>query len=83
MYTCFMYNLTLPGNNGSQEGCNMEDATSLLSVLSRNLDVFRYRLGAPGNADVLIRRFRSGAFDSAVIAIDGMVNTQMVDENIL
>lgn len=61
----------------------MEDAVVLLSALSRNLDIFRCRLGAPANADVLIRRFRSGAFESAVIAIDGMVNTQMVDENIL
>ncbi len=61
----------------------MEDAVVLLDVLSRNLDIFRYRLGAPANADVLIRRFQSGAFESAVIAMDGMVNTQMVDENIL
>ena len=61
----------------------MEDAVVLLSTLSRNLDIFRCRLGAPANADVLIRRFHSGAFESAIIAIDGMVNTQMVDENIL
>ena len=61
----------------------MEDAVVLLGVLSRNLDIFRYRLGAPANADVLIRRFQSGAFESAIIAMDGMVNTQMVDENIL
>ena len=61
----------------------MEDAVMLLESLSRNLDIFRYRLGAPVNADVLIRRFQSGAFESAVIAMDGMVNTQMVDENIL
>lgn len=61
----------------------MEDAVALLDVLSRNLDIFRSRLGAPANADVLIRRFQSGAFGSAIIAIDGMVNTQMVDENIL
>ena len=61
----------------------MEDAVVLLDRLSRNLDIFRSRLGAPFNADILIRRFQSGAFESAVIAIDGMVNTQMVDENIL
>lgn len=61
----------------------MEDAIVLLSVLSRNLDIFRSRLGAPANTDVLIRRFQSGAFESAVIAMDGMINTQMVDENIL
>ena len=61
----------------------MEDAVMLLESLSRNLDIFRYRLGASVNADVLIRRFQSGAFESAVIAMDGMVNTQMVDENIL
>ena len=61
----------------------MEDAVTLCAVLSRNLDIFRWRLGAPTNADVLIRRFQSGAFESAIIAVDGMVNTQMVDENIL
>lgn len=55
----------------------------LLKTLSRNLDIFRARLGAPGNADVLIRRFRSGAFESAIIAIDGMVSSQLIDENIL
>ena len=58
----------------------MEDAIVLLSTLSRNLDIFRCRLGAPANADVLIRRFRSGAFESALIAIDGMVNSQLIDE---
>ena len=61
----------------------MEDAVTLCAVLARNLDIFRYRLGAPANADVLARRFRSGAFESALVAIDGMVNTQMIDENIL
>ena len=61
----------------------MEDAVTLCAVLARNLDIFRYRLGAPANADVLVRRFRSGAFESALVAIDGMVNTQMIDENIL
>ena len=55
----------------------------LLKALSRNLDIFRARLGAPGNSDVLIRRFRSGAFESALIAIDGMVASQLIDENIL
>ena len=61
----------------------MEDAVVLLKALSRNLDIFRARLGAPGNSDVLIRRFRSGAFESALIAIDGMVASQLIDENIL
>lgn len=60
-----------------------EDAVELCAQLGRNLDIFRARLGAPTNADVLVRRFRSGAFESAIIAIDGMVNSQMIDENIL
>ena len=62
---------------------NVEDAVVLLDRLSRNLDVFRDRLGAPVNADVIIRRFQSGAFESAILAIDGMVNSQLIDENIL
>ena len=61
----------------------MEDAIVLLEKLARNLDVFRDRLGAPVNADVIIRRFQSGAFESAILAIDGMVNSQLIDENIL
>ena len=61
----------------------LKDDVVLLTSLSRNLDIFRYRLGAPDNADVLLRRFRSGAFESAIVAIDGMVNAQRIDENIL
>ena len=61
----------------------MEDAVTVCPVLARNIDVFRSRLGAPQNADVLIRRFQSGAFESVMIAIDGMVNSQLIDENIL
>ena len=68
---------------GELKNSMIEDAITLCAPLSRNLDIFRARLGAPANADVLIRRFQSGAFESAIVAIDGMVNTQMVDENIL
>ena len=55
----------------------------LCGDLERNLDTFKARLGVPGNGDVLIRRFQSGAFSSAVLAVDGMANTQMIDENLL
>ncbi|MGN0775539.1 MAG: spore germination protein [Candidatus Ventricola sp.] len=61
----------------------MEDAVTLLPRLSRNLDVFADRLGAPLNADVIVRRFQSGAFESAIVAIDGMVDVEEIDENIL
>ena len=61
----------------------MEDAVTLMRVLSRNLDVLKSRLGAPENADVLVRRFQSGAFESAVVAIDGMASGQTINENIL
>lgn len=61
----------------------MEDAVALCPILTRNIDIFRARLGAPANSDVLIRRFHSGAFESALIAIDGMVSSQLIDENIL
>ena len=60
-----------------------DDAITLFPSLSRNLDVLRARLGAPANADVILRRFRSGAFESALLAIDGMVSTTTVHENIL
>ena len=45
-----------------RKGCGMEDAVTLLASLSRNLDVFRSRLNAPVNEDVIVRRFISGAF---------------------
>ena len=64
-------------------GMPVEDAVTLLAPLTRNIEIFRSRLFAPDNADVLIRRFRSGAFESAVIAIDGMVSSQTINENIL
>ena len=59
------------------------DAVALCKGLARNLEIFRARLGAPDNADVIIRRFRSGAFESALLAIDGMVDSELIDENIL
>ena len=60
-----------------------DDALTLCPYLARNLEVFKSRLGAPGNADVLVRRFRSGAFESALLAIDGMTDSRLVDENVL
>ena len=60
-----------------------EDAVTLLAPLRRNIEIFKDRLGVPGNADAIIRRFRSGAFESAIVAIDGMVSSQLIDENIL
>lgn len=61
----------------------MEDAITLCPLLARNLEILRSRLCAPANADVIVRRFRSGAFESAVLAIDGMTDAKEVDENIL
>ena len=60
-----------------------EPPIELLSSLEGNLRVFRERLFAPDNADVLLRRFRSGAFESALLAIDGMTDSREIDENIL
>ena len=61
----------------------MEYAVVLCTLLRRNLDVFRARLGAPDNEDVIVRRFRAGAFDAALLAIDGMADSGLIDENIL
>ena len=60
-----------------------DDAITLCPLLKRNLEIFRSRLGAPTNADVLIRRFRSGAFDSAILAIDGMTDAKVVAEHVI
>ena len=60
-----------------------ESPIELLTSLEDNLRVFRERLFAPDNADVLLRRFRSGAFESALLAIDGMTDSREIDENIL
>jgi len=59
------------------------EAITLGTRLEENLRCFRERLCMPDNADVLLRRFRSGAFESALLAIDGMSDTQAIDENIL
>ncbi|MFR5788365.1 MAG: hypothetical protein ACLUHE_15510 [Christensenellales bacterium] len=48
--------------------------------MARNIGVFRDRFGASGNADIIIRRFRSGAFISALMTIDGMTDTREIDE---
>lgn len=60
-----------------------DDPILLCPLLARNIEIFKSRLCAPSNADVIVRRFRSGAFESAVLAIDGMVDARRVDENIL
>lgn len=60
-----------------------DDPITLCPLLARNIEIFRERLGAPANADVIVRRFRSGAFESAVLAIDGMTDAREVDEQIL
>ena len=60
-----------------------DDPISLSADLARNIGVFRDRFGASGNADIIIRRFRSGAFISALMTIDGMTDTRDIDENIL
>ena len=60
-----------------------DDPISLCSELSRNLAALRGRFCAGSNADVILRRFRSGAFDSALLTIDGMTDTREIDENIL
>ena len=61
----------------------MYEAVELTEGLYINLEIFRGRLCVPDNADVLIRRFRSGAFESALLAIDGMCDTREIDEQIL
>ena len=62
----------------------MEDAPiRLTDSLEVNLRCLRERLCMPENQDVLLRRFRSGAFEAALLAIDGMCDTREIDENIL
>ena len=61
----------------------MFEAVELTARLETNLAIFRGRLNAPDNADVLLRRFASGAFESALLAIDGMCDGKEIDEQIL
>ena len=61
----------------------MVDAVELTGSFTVNLDLFRSRLNAPDNMDVIVRRFRSGAFESALLAIDGMCDAKEIDEQIL
>ena len=62
----------------------MEDSPICLTgSLAVNLRCLRERLCMPDNQDVLLRRFRSGAFESALLAIDGMCDAREIDENVL
>ena len=61
----------------------MEEPIELTTSLERNMDIFRARLNVPDNADVLLRRFRSGAFESLLLAIDGMCDSREIDEQVL
>ena len=53
-----------------------DDPISLSGDLSGDVRVFRDRFRASDNADIIIRRFRSGAFFSALVTIDGMTDTR-------
>ena len=53
-----------------------DDPISLSADLARNIGVFRDRFGASGNADIIISRFRSGAFNSAKMNIDGKTDAR-------
>lgn len=59
------------------------DAVSLLPSLARNIEIFRARFGAPDNMDLIVRRFAAGSIEAAIIAVDGMADTQTINENIL
>ena len=59
------------------------DAITLTYDLEKNMEILRGRLRVPDNMDVILRRFRSGAFESLLLAIDGMCDTKEIDEQIL
>ena len=61
----------------------MDDPIALCPQLDRNLALLRARLGAPDNMDAIVRRFRAGAFEAAIIAVDGMTDITTINENIL
>ena len=61
----------------------MYDAVTITGSLAVNLEIFKARLNVPDNMDVLLRRFRSGAFESLLLAIDGMCDAKEIDEQVL
>lgn len=56
---------------------------NLTASLEENLTAFCHALRVPRNKDVIIRRFRAGGFDAALVCIDGMCATKTMDEHIL
>ena len=60
-----------------------DEAVTLTDALPVNLRWLRERLCMPDNQDVLLRRFASGAFESALLAIDGMCDAREINEQIL
>ena len=56
---------------------------NLTASLEANLTAFEHALRVPRNKDVIVRRFRAGGFDAAVVCIDGMCATKVLNEHIL
>ena len=56
---------------------------NLTRSLAENLRAFKDILRMPRNKDVIVREFTAGDFQAAVLCMDGMANTDMIDENIL
>lgn len=56
---------------------------NLTRSLADNLRAFKDILRVPRNKDVIVREFTAGDFGAAVLCMDGMANTDMIDENIL
>ena len=55
----------------------------LTASLEDNLGAFARMLRLPRNKDGIIRRFRAGGFESAVVCIEGMCATKVMNEHIL
>ena len=55
----------------------------LTRSLQSNLTAYRSILRVPRNKDVVVREFTVGGFGAAILYLDGMVNTTMIDENLL
>ena len=55
----------------------------LTASLEDNLGAFARMLRLPRNKDGIIRRFRAGGFEAAVVCIEGMCATKVMNEHIL
>lgn len=85
--TSKMSNFNNETNETSQTSSNSSENTAIFSSLDKNLDFIKIQYNALINSDIVIREFilsaRGKQFSAFLFYIDGMVDTQLINDFIL